>query len=81
VHVDRQRRRRRVVTEAPLLLRDTCERQTATTELGRNRAREIARLAELVEVVREERVVAVVLRSAFGKALEHPVRQPFLYRR
>ena len=37
VHVDRERRRRGVVAEAPLLLRDAGQRQARATQLGRNR--------------------------------------------
>ena len=43
VHVDRERRRRGVVAEPPLLLRDAGQRQAGAAELGRNGEREDSR--------------------------------------
>ena len=81
VHVDRERRRRGVVAEPPLLLRDARERQACPSELGRNGDAKISGLAKLVEVVREERVVAIVLRRPLREPGEHLVGQNSLCRR
>ena len=63
------------VAEAPLLARHRRERQPAAAELGRHRQPQVARRAQLLEVVREEHVVAIVLRRPPGEAREHLVGQ------
>jgi hypothetical protein len=73
VHVDRQGGGRGVIAEPPLLLRDAGERQARAAELGWNGQPQITRLSKLLEVVREEHIVAVVLRRPFRKASEHVV--------
>ena len=58
VHVDRERRRRRVVAKAPLLAHDFGQRAARAAELRRHRQQQVARLAQLLEVLGEKPVLA-----------------------
>ena len=64
VHVDRQRRRRGVIAETPLLLRDARPASGPRRRAPSARPAAVPGLAQLLEVLREEHVVAVVLRRA-----------------
>ena len=75
VHVRRQRGGGGVVREARGLAADLGEREAETAELHRHRHEEVAGSAELLEVLVEETVVAVVLGGAAGAAVEDVLRQ------
>src|SRR5262249_23032924 len=60
MHVGRQRGGRRTIGEPPLLTADIGERHSGTAELRGHRHLEINGPAELLEVLREESVLAIV---------------------
>jgi hypothetical protein len=70
VHVDGERRRRGVVREPPLLARHLRERHPAAAELARHGEEQVARVAQVLEVLGEERVLLVVARRALVAADE-----------
>src|SRR5437667_241951 len=65
----------RMRAEAPLLANDLGEREASSAQFGGHRELQIAGRAELVEVVREECVLAIVFRRAAREAREHRVGQ------
>ncbi len=75
VHVDGDGGRRGDVGDAPLQPVDLGEVEPEPAELGRDRGEQIAARPQLLEVLGEERVVAVVLRRPLVEAGEHLVGQ------
>jgi hypothetical protein len=75
VHVHGDRGRGRVVREAPLEQADLVEAEPRPAELGRDRDVQVARGAQLLEVLVEEAVLAVVQRGPLVEAGEHLVRE------
>ena len=67
VHVDGERRGRRVVRETPLFADDLGQRQAESAQLLRHGEAQVARLAQLLEVLGKEAVLLVV---APGSRLE-----------
>ena len=75
VHVDRDRGRGSDVGEPALQTSHLCERQPRPPEVGRDREVEVARAAELVEVLLEEAVGGVIARGPLIEAGEQLVGQ------
>jgi hypothetical protein len=75
VHVDRHGCGRGVVREPALEPDDLGERQPEAAVLGREGDVEVARLAELLEVLVEEGVLGVVAGGPLVEAGEHLVRE------
>ena len=73
VHVDAERGGRRVVGETPRFAGDLGQREAEAAELPRHGHPQVAGLAQLVEVLLEEPVVAVVAGGAGAERLEHGV--------
>ena len=73
VHVEAQRRRRRVLRQPPRLARGVGERQAEAAEFLREGHLQIARRLQLVEIFLTELIVAVVLRRALATPVEQRV--------
>src|SRR5206468_3404437 len=75
VHVRRQGGGWRAVREAALLAADLGQRHAVPTECARDRQLQVAGLLQLLEILREEAVLAVVGRRALATAGDQFVRQ------
>jgi hypothetical protein len=73
VHVDGERRRRRVVGKAALLANNIGERESHPPELRRHRQPQVTGLLELVEILGEEAALPVVFGRSRGKPRQHVV--------
>jgi hypothetical protein len=74
-HIDAARRRGRGRREPPLQPRHLVQRQARATELGRHEQPQVARVAELLEVLGKEPVVEVVAVGALAESREARVGQ------
>jgi hypothetical protein len=71
MHVHRQCRGGREISEPALLAADVGERVPQSAELARDGHRQIARFPQLGEVLVEEPVFAIVARGALLEPLQH----------
>jgi hypothetical protein len=75
VHVDGESGGRGVVAEPALMLHHLREVAAAAAQLFRYCDREVAGVAQLLEVFEEEAVLTVIGTGALLESLEHVVRQ------
>lgn len=75
VHVQGERRGRRVAGQAARFLHQVRHRKARPAKIRRQREPQVAGIAQLLEVLVEERVVAVVARRPLTASLQQLVRQ------
>ena len=75
MHIDAERRGRRVIGQPALLAAALGERKTTAAELGRHVHGQVARSLQVSEILGKESVFAVINRAPLGKPGEQVVRQ------
>src|SRR5215471_2545913 len=75
VHVDAERRRRSIISETALLAADFGKIETGTPQFFRDGHRQIAGIPQILEILVEEPVLAVVTAASLGELAQRLVGQ------